>query len=343
MTNSDLSRLFQSLRGSASNTGPETWECESLANVRGVRIGCNRDGHAAFFLKRPPSERYTIPTGFNVGQVSFQPRKNFTLSTKDNQSSTNEFISLQCTSDDERVIHFFLKVVNELLLVSSNFTNKNPNQRLFDDIDTLKEIFEIRSGGSSSVETIRGLWGELFVIAKCSDTARALKVWHTSPNDKIDFRLGNENLEVKTTTKPSRPHEFSEDQVTLLTYLISIQIQTDSSMKGLTIRNLLDEIKTKTFQTHPELWKKAWRLSLLTVGDPDKPVVANRPYSVFGQDGLWRIYPQDAIPKITEKDDGVTGVKYTAELSGQQDVSAGELIESGGFLASLAEGIIKTT
>jgi hypothetical protein len=64
-----------------------------------------------------------------------------------------------------------------------------------------------------SIRTELGLWGELFCIAMSSDKSFLLKSWHKNSSDKFDFNDGRNLLEIKTTLKNIREHEFSYDQI----------------------------------------------------------------------------------------------------------------------------------
>jgi hypothetical protein len=70
-----------------------------------------------------------------------------------------------------------------------------------------------RPSGTLSEDEILGLWGELITIASANDLDEAIRCWHDDPTDRYDFSKGSQRLEVKTTTKSVRSHEFSSSQL----------------------------------------------------------------------------------------------------------------------------------
>ena len=76
---------------------------------------------------------------------------------------------------------------------------------------SLRDLFRALSlpGGRE----ISGLWAELFVIETCGNPAHALSVWHEDQFDKFDFSNGAMRLEVKSSVRGFRAHEFALEQL----------------------------------------------------------------------------------------------------------------------------------
>ena len=62
-------------------------------------------------------------------------------------------------------------------------------------------------------KTIQGLWAELLVIEQSSNPEYLIRAWHFSPTDKFDFNDGIDKIEVKSTAKSRRIHNFSLEQL----------------------------------------------------------------------------------------------------------------------------------
>jgi len=77
----------------------------------------------------------------------------------------------------------------------------------------LKALFENRLKFEISEKTLIGLIGELLIIFLSTNSATAIKFWHSNIDDKFDFSGANFRLEVKSTTGTSRNHHFSSYQI----------------------------------------------------------------------------------------------------------------------------------
>ena len=62
-------------------------------------------------------------------------------------------------------------------------------------------------------KTIQGLWAELLVIEQSSNPDYLIQAWHSLATDKFDFNDGADKVEVKSTAKSRRVHNFSIEQL----------------------------------------------------------------------------------------------------------------------------------
>lgn len=80
--------------------------------------------------------------------------------------------------------------------------------RFFDDAVELFRLFS-----SPAKTSVVGLWGELLVIANSPDRNALVSGWHVTPEETFDFAFQNAFMEVKTTARHNRLHEFSLAQI----------------------------------------------------------------------------------------------------------------------------------
>ena len=66
---------------------------------------------------------------------------------------------------------------------------------------------------SKSASDTRPLWAELFIVSKCGNPARALSLWHEGQFDRFDFSNSSMRLEVKSSVRGIRVHEFALEQL----------------------------------------------------------------------------------------------------------------------------------
>jgi hypothetical protein len=132
--------------------------------------------------------------------------------------------------------------------------------RFFDDA---VELF--RSFSAPAKTSVLGLWGELLVIAAspCCDTF--IMGWHVTPDQVFDFSFPATNLEVKTTARHNRQHEFSLTQLRgghLPAIVASIVVeQSDAGENVFELASAIQEyVPTKNRA-------KLWRLVAQSVGN----------------------------------------------------------------------------
>ncbi len=64
-----------------------------------------------------------------------------------------------------------------------------------------------------ATKTIQGVWAELLVIEQSRNPAYLIRAWHNNSTDKFDFNDGSDKIEIKSTAKSRRLHNFSLEQL----------------------------------------------------------------------------------------------------------------------------------
>jgi len=103
-----------------------------------------------------------------------------------------------------------------------------------------------------------GLWGELFLIYVSTNKEFLIDSWHINNSDTFDFNDGSTKLEVKTTTKGQRIHNFRLNQIlksieaeSLIVSIMTSRIELGISVKDLIIKinkNLINDYKIKLME-----------------------------------------------------------------------------------------------
>jgi hypothetical protein len=79
------------------------------------------------------------------------------------------------------------------------------------EVDKLINLFSKFS--QPAIKTIQGLWAELLIIEQSYNPDYLIQAWHSSSTDKFDFNDGVDKVEVKSTSKSRRIHNFSIEQL----------------------------------------------------------------------------------------------------------------------------------
>jgi hypothetical protein len=137
---------------------------------------------------------------------------------------------------------YFLKIV---FILINNISEKPLSKDLKVEIDKLIILFTKFS--KPALKTIQGLWAELLIIEQSKDPNYLIQSWHKTTNDKYDFNDGFDKIEVKSTSKNKRIHNFSLEQLTPnpKSKLIIISVFTIETGIGTSIFDLVEMIENK--------------------------------------------------------------------------------------------------
>lgn len=153
---------------------------------------------------------------------------------------------------------FILALAGAVEGVSDNLTPGEVD-RFFEDAI---ELF--RSFASPAKTSVLGLWGELLLIAASPDRDALVTGWHVTPEQTFDFSFPSAHLEVKTTARHNRLHEFALTQLRgnlLPTFIASIVVEQSDA--GENVFELACTIQD-CLSSHNRA--KLWRLLAQSVG-----------------------------------------------------------------------------
>ena len=113
------------------------------------------------------------------------------------------------------------------------------------EVDKLIDLFSKFS--KPPVKTIQGIWTELFVIERSDSPDYLLESWHTSILDKYDFNDGKDKIEVKSTSRNRRIHNFSLEQLSSNenSNLVIVSVIVVQTGLGKSILDLIKSIEKK--------------------------------------------------------------------------------------------------
>lgn len=138
-----------------------------------------------------------------------------------------------CTASDERLRDVFVDAL-QLMLVDD--IGDARHVRIL-----VERLIELFSGLTQPPRTsLLGLWGELFVMYVSGKPDVLLDSWHAVANERYDFAVAGDRLEVKTAVG-RRVHSFSLEQLEPPTHvrLAVASIVTESSAAGTSVPELL--------------------------------------------------------------------------------------------------------
>lgn len=190
-----------------------------------------------------------------------------------------------------------------------------------------------------------GLLGELWLLDRLVDVhgAAALDAWTGPRGEAHDFRIGNYEFEVKTTSGEHRTHMISGDSQLIASpghdlYLLSLQFAAG----GPSSRSVLDAVealRSRMTSLHAasrfeQILESTFQLSLSNLGHYTRRMqLRSRPYLVPVSDSFPRITHADVLSLPRPEMVRVSDVRYRVDVEG-----LGWEDEAAEFLAVLPEG-----
>ncbi len=299
-------------------------------------------GHSGFWLCRNTVGAIALMIRWNsdvvakelraweLGQVVHQrPRSHRLCHTVSGQEETLNLglLMLESVDDEDRIAHF-LNLLSELLVEPlSQVPVADQDRWLADSIEGLRELFYQEPLPKRS--TIIGLWGELWALAASENVADTARAWHSDPDQIDDFRLGSQRVDVKTTTRELRQHDFRLNQLDVLSHVFSIRVMDDPD--GLNVGELLDNICLALKNDPVDLVRRVRLIVYRTVGDTQRAEVAKVRLSPIEGPHPAKLYRKSDVPSVVP-DNGVESVHFTSDLSGISAMIKDEICAVGGVI-----------
>jgi len=244
---------------------------------------------------------------------------------------TGVFSVVRCLSKDPPLVELFIEVMAS---VSQQFPTPPAVGDAAQVLDRVIRLF--RDLGRLSNRTIQGLWSELFVIARSTDPTIVANSWRSSVFDRCDFATADQRLEVKSTTGTVRAHAFSADQLRVPTDTTGVvaSLFCQRSAGGVSVGDIWSTVRRR-IASEPNLLLRVDGIVAETLGDAWRESLQLRYDWQTAKDSL-RFFSMGSIPSVGSIPPELTEVRFRADLSRVEPLSATALIQHGGLLAAVA-------
>lgn len=230
----------------------------------------------------------------------------------------SKFTVIQFYEEDIELQLYFLDVCGTILY---KLGNKPSLKDTYNSLRYLLELFNKTISPSKS--TIQGLWGELLLIDISSDPEYMINSWHVNPTDTFDFNDGTSKLEVKSTSKQERVHNFSINQLINhgSTELLIASVLVIESGLGKSVIDLIYSIKLRV--NNPEVFLKLSEIVFNTLGNLTNSISIVKYDFQYSKDCL-AFYDSQDIPIIPIKTipNNVTSVRFDVNLKNINEISS---------------------
>ncbi|MFN9290687.1 MAG: PD-(D/E)XK motif protein, partial [Planctomyces sp.] len=100
---------------------------------------------------------------------------------------------VQCTTRDRVTQEYFLRALYPII---ASLPARPHREDVARSVDRLLELF--RQMSSAPRRAVSGLWAELFVISEASSPEVMLRSWRSIPEEKFDFSMSSDRVDVKS-------------------------------------------------------------------------------------------------------------------------------------------------
>jgi hypothetical protein len=201
-------------------------------------------------------------------------------------------------------------------------------------VEELVELF--RSLDRAPRKSARGVWGELFLIARARDPGRLAAAWHATPGEAFDFSEGGDRIEVKAAGASTREHYFALDQVHpphgVRVLIASLFVEALGG--GTSVKDLLASLRRRLAQ-RPDLALRVESVAAQCLGRSWAPALEEAFDWQRAEDSL-RFFETKAIPAVPkELPREVTDVRFCSDISGSESLRLDDARQMGGFFEAL--------
>ena len=328
----DLVTQFDRLRRPGSDA--QASECFSGIQLQdGPRRHLAKDawGRPAILIGATECQGAGLPASVRLENIQVAHGMLCTIITESESPEEDRFTVIRCLTEDRSIQELFLVVVTPTM---ARLSAAPTADEVSASVETLVQLFEaIRKPPTGSVQ---GLWAELFVISRASDTAIAIRSWHSDPSDRFDFAFAGERVEVKSSSDRSRRHYFSLEQAypPAGTQAVVASVFAEALGTGLSLGDLWSSVR-QAARGDAELQIKVEKVCLDVLGATWQEA-RDCAFDAELASAYLAFYRMTDIPKVCDGlPTGVSEVRFRSDLGLVEPINAASTEARGALLSAL--------
>ncbi len=220
---------------------------------------------------------------------------------------------IELNSNDEYITRYFARIMELMVMQLDIYPTVSTVRK---EITKLINLF--RKKHTISKEIVEGLWAELLVIYKGSNSSYLLRSWHVEPNDKYDFNDGVDKIEVKATRGNNRIHTFSLEQLNPNkgSELVIASVMAPESGMGKNVFDLVEMISMNI--SDKELILKLTTMVTDIIGVENIAVVEKMKFDFLFAVNSYKLFDFKDVPSISKEhvSPAISSVKFTVNMEG---------------------------
>lgn len=307
----NLIKLFHSF-DSITTTGDENrFTAFPIPCYEPHRLGKDAQGKPLLLISVLNVGSQSHRTPVVLENLTVQYNLNCRVSRPDGTFEEGVFTVVRCTGEDATLQDYFLKVMSTIVI---SIGDRPAPSDVAHAMNQLIELF--RAMAKAPRKSVQGLWAELFLISQTRQPATLIEAWHIVPEDRYDFAMDDQRIEVKSFSGDIRLHHFSLEQLhppeDLKALVASVSVK--SSQAGVSITDLREKIQTR-FGSNLDPLLHIDRVIALTLGDAWQQASDARFDERLAKESL-AFYETSGIPSVNPNlPAGVSGVHFRSDLT----------------------------
>jgi Putative PD-(D/E)XK family member, (DUF4420) len=255
------------------------------------------------------------------------------ITEPDGLTEVRRFTIIRCTDDDPETREYFMRVGGTVL---DAIGDEPSSERVSGTIERLVELF--RALAAPPRKSVIGFWGELFVIAHSRNAPVLVQAWRAFPEERFDFALSVERLEVKTALGRVRRHHFSLEQLLPLSGVEALvaSVLIERSGAGPSVSELIESIRTAVADDAAAVLHVDTVVAL-TLGAAWRHAMDERFDVEVARSALMFLEPRDIPKPEGALPPEVTEVRFVSDVSGCPPASAEAYLGRSGLLSAVLQ------
>lgn len=283
----------------------------------GLYIGVDSEDRAVVFIKAQEGQR--VPS-IRTEKLQVDFCAEYKLYVNGIQDITSTFHSIHCLSNEPEDTRVFIDVIESIISdPSTSFTIRSLSSIFY----ALVSLFETTPQQDTRKER-QGLWGELFFMRHFGGYEKWISKWHSETGRLFDFTSEGKRIEIKSSTRSERIHDFSHRQLYPVgsedIIIVSLLLREDDA--GISLKSLIAEARTAL---RGNLHYIRLERAILNAGMTDQTQEGPKYNQAEALSAIaW--YLVDNVPRFQNPEPtGVSGTHYRSDLSTVQKMSEEEV------------------
>jgi len=300
-----------------STKAKHTYNVVQIPEREGLYVGSDSGHRVVIFIK---SDNEPAVPSIKTDKLQVDFSSDYQLYLNGKQSVVSKFHSIRCLSNDPDDTRLFIDIIESIISDPNTDFKAHSLSSIF---YALVGLFETAPQQDVRKER-QGLWGELFFMRQHGGYEKWIPVWHSDPSRLFDFSMDSKRIEVKTSIKPERIHEFSHRQLFSIgsekVAVVSIMLRGEDT--GLSLRTLINEAKAKLKgKPHYIRLERA-----IIKADMDEPTEEGPRYHEAEAHSQLAWYEIENVPHFPiPEPQGVSGTHYRSDLTTAQKMPEEEI------------------
>ena len=326
----DLIELFRFFDSITITNDDDRFAALPIPDYTMHRLGKDALGRPLLLLSTFKVRHQNQQTPVALENLTVQYNLNCRVSRPDGTFEEGVFTVVHCTAEDLTLQDYFLKVMSTIVIS----LGEQPTQSdIVHSVNQLIELFRVIT--EPPRKPVRGLWAELFLISQARQPPVLVDAWHIVPEDRYDFAMDEQRIEVKSFSGDIRLHHFSLEQlhppegVKVLVASVSVE----SSQAGVSITDLRENIQTRLGSNLDSLLHID-KVIALTLGDAWSRSSEARFDEKIAEESL-AFYETSEIPSVNPNlPVGVSEVRFRSDLTEVDPVESSLYYTEGGIFGA---------